>query len=692
MSEREVHLRDYLAVLQKYDFVICLSVLLLLGSALVVSVRLPKIYQASTLLLFDQPASNPPVSSANVFQNVLSGGVDRSEMETIGQRFLSESILISAIERLEDAQIDGIHHLPSTGKLRRNLNARSRPDSQYIELSLQLSEAEGGERNAALLTNQLVSEMQTLRSQKEADTVAHRLELLNEKWEELLENVRFNEGQARKFVREKGGPGTWQQELTHAFTRRAVLRGQREGIEMAIESSSLELEHLRSEIGKLQQYIKQTETVGYDPIWLSQMETLIGLEGEKAGLIAQGMAEKAPRVQSLDAQIEKLQERLSALGVDTSVTSVAQGVNPLYSVIEERLMNLKTGNLRGKHSLLQIEPKLEKVERQLGRLLKDIPEDQLELDRLKREIGFLHELTKETYTRILQTEMLLAESNRWNTKSTNGHTIGGIEVVDIAVPRKIPTSPRIKFIVAIGGIVGLAVGISIALFMTYFSNVYSSAEEVGFDLHSFSLGHVSNLGRVGPLVSGLEDYQAIAANINLSNSEQNRQVLMLTGCNRNEAISVVTANLGATLASVSENVLILDCNLRLPKQHEIFGIAQRAHEEVEVTDVQNWQQVIQKTHIANLDLLSINAFASTPIEILHSSRLQSLFEKLRGHYELILLDSAPTLGAPDGLALGVHADAVALVINLITTTRQSLRSTRDRIVHAGVPLIGFIDV
>ena len=119
MSEREVHLRDYLAVLQKYDFVICPSVLLLLGSALVVSVRLPKIYQASTLLLFDKPASNPPVSSANVFQNVLSGGVDRSEMETIGQRFLSESILISAIERLEDAQIDGVHYLPSTGKLRR---------------------------------------------------------------------------------------------------------------------------------------------------------------------------------------------------------------------------------------------------------------------------------------------------------------------------------------------------------------------------------------------------------------------------------------------------------------------------------------------------------------------------------------------------------------------------------------------
>ena len=192
MPQREVHLRDYLAALRKYDFIICLSFLLLLGTALVVSLRLPKTYVASTLLLFDQPTSSPPVSSANVVQNVLSGGVDRSEMETIGQRFLSESMLASAVEGLEDSEIGGVHYLPSIGKLRRNLKSKSRPDSQYIELSLSLSEGEGGERNAALLTNQLTSEMQALRSQKETANVAHRLQLLNEKWEELFKRVGDN--------------------------------------------------------------------------------------------------------------------------------------------------------------------------------------------------------------------------------------------------------------------------------------------------------------------------------------------------------------------------------------------------------------------------------------------------------------------------------------------------------------------
>jgi hypothetical protein len=229
-------------------------------------------------------------------------------METIGQRFLSESMLASAIEGLEDSEIGGVRYLPSIGKLRRNLKSKSRPDSQYIELSLSLSEGEGGERNAALLTNQLVSEMQALRSQKETASVAHRLQLLNEKWEELFKLVRDNENQALEFVRKKGGPGTWNQKLSNAFARRTSLRSQQEGIEWGIEASQLELNHLhtessRLELRHLQKAIDSLD--GPDPIWLSQMEGLVSLKIQKTGLIASGMGDEAPGMQSIDAQIKK---------------------------------------------------------------------------------------------------------------------------------------------------------------------------------------------------------------------------------------------------------------------------------------------------------------------------------------------------------------------------------------------------
>ena len=72
MPQQEEHLRDYLQLIRKHDFTICLSVLLVLGIALIVSLRLPKTYTASTLILFVQPSTTPSLSSTNLFQNVLS--------------------------------------------------------------------------------------------------------------------------------------------------------------------------------------------------------------------------------------------------------------------------------------------------------------------------------------------------------------------------------------------------------------------------------------------------------------------------------------------------------------------------------------------------------------------------------------------------------------------------------------------
>ena len=694
MPQREVHLRDYFAVIRKYDFVICLCFLLLVGTALVVSLYLPKTYLASTELLFDQPASSPPIPSANVVQNVLSGGVDRSEMETIGQRFLSESMITAAIDRLEDSEVIGIQHLPPVGKLRRNLKSRIRSDSRNIELSLSLTEEEGGERNAALLVNQLVAEMQAHRGEKDTAKLEQRRRLLQETMDELLNQVGETERGASEFVRTHGGPGTWREKLASAFVRRAALRGNLEQLELGIGSSRKELEHLGAEIRNYQEYPKLSETVGTNPIWLSQMERLLSLKVQKIGLIAAGTGESAPGILSIDAQIKDIEDKLSGSITHESVTSTTHGVSPLYSAIKERLINLQTSILRAEHNLPIVKAQLEEIEREMEQLLSAIPENELVLERLKRLIDFKHKLTIETFTRILQTDILIAESDPSHVTSSGGNTVGGLEVIDGAAPRKIPTSPRVKAIVAIAGIAGLALGVSIALLMEYFRTTYNSPEEVESDLGITHLGHVSiqeEPERASREVS--EVYQTIAAHINLSNPEIEMQALMFAGCTDDDRVSEITANMAVTLALVKTPVLVVDCDLHEPKQHEIFEAPLDAARQSEQTDaIADWQRAIRKTRIDNVDLFSIGSVASTPIEIFHSPRLQALFEQFREHYELILLDVPPLLTPTDGLALGAHADAVVLALDLAATTRESLRATCDRMAQANLPLLGFIDV
>ena len=84
-----------------------------------------------------------------------------------------------------------------------------------------------------------------------------------------------------------------------------------------------------------------------------------------------------------------------------------------------------------------------------------------------------------------------------------------------------------------------------------------------------------------------------------------------------------------------------------------------------------------------LHLLQLNSFTHPAYK--------GFLSNSREHYELILLDTPPFLTSVDGLALGTHADAVVTVVNLATTTRESLRSARDRMAQAKIPLLGFIE-
>lgn len=689
MSQKAVHLRDYLVILRNYDFIICLSIMLTLGTALIVGIRLPKTYVARTLIEVTPPKSNSSVSSSSLFQTVLSGGIDHNEMETIAQRFSTTSILQSVQDNLENAGVKGVRHLPSTSRLSQNVTARIRPETHYIEVSVQLTEAEGGERNAALLTNELVTELQTVRHQKEKAEAKQRWQLLDEKLDELFEQVQLEEDRALQFVRENGSPATWAPMITNLLEQRVKLREDHENLKSQFAVVELDLDYFQNVIKELPEAVKLSETTSQNPIWLHLRQKLDDLESERIARAKQ-VGENSPEMQGRDAQIEDLKDKLSETTIQDEITTDStHGPSPLYSTIQQQLIYLKAAGLRIDHNLEQIESQLAAVEREWQQSLAKIPGNELVLEKLKRKIETYHDLIKEIRKQQIDAEILLNE----DVESSHGGIKGGIEIIDAAVPRKDAVSPRIKFIAAIAGIIGTAIGLSIAVLTEYFGNTYRSSDEVASDLDIFDLGRVAAVERYEPSLQPIsEDYRTIAANIGLAHPEMKKQVLMLTGCNANEDVSTVTANLGTTMSSIKERVLIVDCNLSQPIQHQIFNLSLDSHPTEPFEEQLDWSQLTLQTHIPNLDLLSASIFAANPIDFLRLPRLHVFFEQLRERYELILLDAPPILPTADSLVLSAHADAIILAVNLDQTTQQDLRSARDRIVHAQIATLGFIEI
>ena len=471
MPQQEEHLRDYLHLIRKHDFTLCLSVLLVLGAALVVSLRLPKTYAASTLMLLVQPNTTSALPSTNLFQSVLSGGVDRREMETISARFSTESMLKTAIENLEESgNVEAVSLLPPVGKLKQILRAQLNPDSDYINLSIVLTEAEGGERNAALLVNQLVEDMKTLRRGDEETKLKRRMEFLENKRREIHIEIEKDLDALLLFARQKGSPETWVPTLTNLLQRHGSMRERLEINQQQIHATRVHIAYLQEQLKLLPEQAEISETTSYDPVWLFQQEKLFNLESQRAA-DAEKVGQPASALKGLDAQIAEIRKKNAQTSPTT--TTVTSGPSAHHTYIKNQLLTLMPSVSRYENTTEHLKQELRRLETELAQMLEQIPENQIILTQMGAKIQKTNQLAEEIAKRSLEAEILYAESKL----NTARNQIGGIEIIDRAVPRKIPVSPQLRFILVIAGISGLSLGVTIVLFLEYFNKSAESPKD-----------------------------------------------------------------------------------------------------------------------------------------------------------------------------------------------------------------------
>ncbi|MCG9133258.1 hypothetical protein J5I95_16410 [Candidatus Poribacteria bacterium] len=463
MPQQEEHLRDYLQLIRKHDFTICLSILLVVGTALIISLRLPKTYAASTLILFVQPSATSSLSSANLFQNVLSGGTDRREMETISTRFSTESMLNAAIENLEEnGHSEAAALFPPVGKLKRILKAQVNPDSDYINLSAALTEAEGGERNAALLVNQLASDMQILRRGNEETKLRKLMEFLENKQREIEAERNKGLDDLLEFVRDNGSTETWVPTLTNLLERLARVRENLETSQLQVYAINTHITYLKEQLQNLPKQIPLSETTSHNPVWLFQQEKLFNLESQRVA-DRKKVGKNSSELEGLNAQIDEIKKK----NKDTSriTTTLTSGTSAHYTYIQNQLITLTPDLSRYENAVERLNKKEQTLETELAKLIGQIPENQIILTQKGAKILKTNALAEEIAKRSLEAEILYAESKM----PTSRDQIGGIEIVDRGTPKKNPVSPQLKFILVIAGITGLVLGVTAALFIEYFN-------------------------------------------------------------------------------------------------------------------------------------------------------------------------------------------------------------------------------
>ena len=184
-----------------------------------------------------------------------------------------------------------------------------------------------------------------------------------------------------------------------------------------------------------------------------------------------------------------------------------------------------------------------------------------------------------------------------------------------------------------------------------------------------------------------EAYRTLRTNLSFYSLDDPLRTLVVTSPSAAEGKSTTVANLAVTMAQSGRRTVLVDCDLRRPSLHQVFGVGA----EPGLTNfVLNEADTIplQKTQVENLWLLASGPQPPNPADLLGSRQLDNIIEQLTAEYDFVLLDAPPVVGVTDAVVLGAKADGVLLVISAGNTRRDSAERAKDLLEKARVRIVG----
>ncbi len=324
-----------------------------------------------------------------------------------------------------------------------------------------------------------------------------------------------------------------------------------------------------------------------------------------------------------------------------------------------------------------------------------------------------------------------------------GVGVSNIKIVDRAEVPQSPSSPRKKVNLILGLLVGLMGGLGLAFLLDYMDNSVKSTEDVekyaklpalgiipNFDPEGFkkNYGYGYGYGTGGkkkkaelakqegdagdggargaealpqirsidlitqnsPKSNFSESYRSIRTALLLSSVNPGSKTFVLTSPLPSEGKTSTISNLAVALAQTGKRVLLLDADLRKPRQHKIFktknlnGLTNYLTGNVEI------KELIKTTPVHNLFLINAGPVPPNPAELLGSDKMTEFVDKLKQTFEVILIDTPPILAVTDALVLAPKSDGIILVVWGGMTSREALKRAREKMDLTKAKSVGVI--
>jgi capsular exopolysaccharide synthesis family protein len=193
-----------------------------------------------------------------------------------------------------------------------------------------------------------------------------------------------------------------------------------------------------------------------------------------------------------------------------------------------------------------------------------------------------------------------------------------------------------------------------------------------------------------PRSPAAEAYRTLRTNIMFSSLDKPLRTLLVTSTAADEGKSTTIANLAVTMAQSEQRVILVDCDLRRPSLHTLFGLPQEPGLTSMILDQGEGEPPLQRTQVPGLLLLSSGPLPPRPADILGSKRMEATTARLRELADIVLFDTPPVIAVTDAAVLAARVDGVLLVLRAGHTRRDRAREARMLLDKVKANIVGVV--
>jgi capsular exopolysaccharide synthesis family protein len=193
-----------------------------------------------------------------------------------------------------------------------------------------------------------------------------------------------------------------------------------------------------------------------------------------------------------------------------------------------------------------------------------------------------------------------------------------------------------------------------------------------------------------PLSGPAEAARNIRTNLQFMSPDRPLRVVVVTSAGPSEGKTTVATGLAIAIAQAGQKVILVDCDLRRPRVHRVFGKSSDRGVTTAVMDRGVLTDELLATDIPNLSVLPAGPIPPNPAELLQSDRFKQLLATLRESYDRVVIDSPPIVPVTDAAVLSTQVDGTVIVVRAFATARDLVLEAKRSIRGVGGRVIGAV--